>query len=369
MRLVWVLLAGSLFSLLSGCSGRLATQEAHDPCGSFRSAFSSVSAIFQVDSALPPSCRYVSREHFQNLSQELIERETSPLVLGYQEIVFKILGLVPVEYDYKRCAPQALFESVSAFYDAPRDTVYLPNDREIFQSTLWHEAVHAVQERQYRLSQLEALEGLFHDSAVALAAVFEGQAVRFVQEQELALRGGRASTPSPLSAECRLPEKLLRIFEAQYVLGYDFWANKRSTEYLTPLPYTSSEILDRGRSPSNRLPETFSLPTASEKHFHQGMGELMIRTILSGAVDELEARRAAKGWSFDRFHLYQHESGDLYGEWILTFAEAEDAAEFRTALAKTTLPLQSHGFPFTVHRVFTGHSNSVTVVYGLKRSH
>lgn len=336
--------------LLTGCSAFRAADTS--PCSSFSLALKA--ARLQVDQpgSASPQCQLLSQEPFLATLTSLFAEEESPQDYAMGEIALKGIGLIPSDYAYARCIKSAYISQASAGYSAKLKSVLIPSWYEIPFPILLHEATHFLQDEKLNTTKIEGYSGLFHDSALALGATFEGDAM--VQEEQyiramnidpdsvLLSESGRIA---PLEPACELPESLKRIFEFQYVQGKMFWErlqrfdpSLRRSDVLNNPPRSTREII----APKEYLARTRSkladqggtsckVTTAPTALYRRTLGEFMLRMTLEQKLSPRKSFEAARGLEDDCLTILPAAQGEKL-VWSLHFKGPKDRDEALAAI-------------------------------------
>jgi hypothetical protein len=345
-----LLLLALTLTLATGCSAFRASKTS--ACESFAAALESARLQLDQKGSATPQCQMLSKEPFLATLTSLFAEEETPQEYVMGEIAFKGIGLIPSNYAYARCIKSAYISQASAGYSAKLKSVLIPSWYEIPFPILLHEATHFLQDEKVNTSSIQGYSGLFHDSALALGATFEGDAM---MQEEQYIRAMNIDPDSvllsdtgrltPVEPACELPESLKRLFEFQYVQGKMFWErlqrfdpSLRRLDVLNNPPRSTREIiapkeyLARTR---NKLANTSGAsckvaapPTAL---FRRSLGEFIFRITLEQTVSPRKSFEAARGLEDDCLTILPLTRGQKL-EWILTFKGQKDRDEALAAL-------------------------------------
>ena len=326
--------------LLTGCALQKTTPRSF--CENLPSYISRIEDYLQQDIQHTPSCNTYNQSEYKELLLSVLQKEATPKELEYEMYALKHLGLVPQTYNYIECIYPAFIRLASAFYIPSNKALVLPNWSEPLPQIVIHELVHHFQNEQLDLTKNNKLRGLFHDSALSLGALLEGDAD--LVSKKLVQSYPQVFMPDtdlqyefqPLelnNQECQMPSLLESLFIAQYQKGLRFWEklyllkpNLVRNTVLQSLPSETQYILHPERSLDDN-----SSKNICDRHnsaYSRSLGELIIRTTLSQFMSITESERIADGLQHDCFML--EPDGQI--RWKSTWESEEDAAEFFHAL-------------------------------------
>ena len=131
-------------------------------------------------------------------------KDTSPKEIRAQELVLKMFGLVPKDFNLASETVDLLSEQAAAFYDYNRKRLFIldtaPSEDEQ-RLALAHELAHALADQHYHLGKYMHDGSVDDDAATAREAVMEGQA-SWLSWAYLSLRnGGKGEVPPRLLNE------------------------------------------------------------------------------------------------------------------------------------------------------------------------
>lgn len=301
-----------------------------------------------------PRCQRLSRDEFVALGSALLSEEISEKELSLEGEIFRQIGLIPASYPYARCIHGAYTAEASAFYSPRRNTIFIPDWFRVPFPILVHEAVHFLQREDGDYTNDERFRGIFTDSALALGAMLEGEALnieeRYLKEHsdgvvETALpESGRLEMSDPA---CEIPSTLKRLFYFQYDYGSLFWPRldriapdiTRNQVFQNP-PRTTREIIDpkayvrRLAMVSEGLNEVSKLENteceADDKTEARSIGEYPLRSLFESVLPRNESFLAARGLLSDCIRLMtakEREKGSYIMQWSLSFETENDVQE------------------------------------------
>ena len=309
-------------------------------------------------------------------------RMTPEAKIRSDEIVFRLLGLIPADLDVLKTFLDVLEEQAGGFYDPGTKSFYLLDDmpKDMTPMLTAHEMTHALDDQRYDIDG--RLAGLLDndDAAFALSAVAEGSATAAAAVYVTnAVKAGKLDPEriAAMSADVKtarlnaMPACLRRQLIGPYVLGMTF-LTRGSLERLqrgfpkddvgaawSHPPRSSEQILhpEKYWDPKKRdEPKRVAIPNPlrllGEGWTRAGsgvLGELTLGGLVGAATpaaEELVAGRvawtnaAASGWGGDRYELWTN--GDQSVVLVATVWDTvNDAKEFAAAL-----PRRSAAFGF-----------------------
>lgn len=268
-------------------------------------------------------------------------------------LTLSAFDFVSPDYDLYGAMVDLYSVGVLGFYDAETAEFVVVSDDEALsfneQLTHAHEFVHALQDQNYDLSQLDD-PNLDSEAAAAFRALVEGHAslieglylarsdipaeavADILQEAETGSQQ-MANFPTFLTNDISFPytagfEFVLALYQQNGLAAIDdAWAN---------LPQSTEQILHPEQYLAGDAPQIVTLPplTAAlgvgwELLDEDTFGEFYLRQYLSQQLDENSVEVAASGWGGDRYAVYWRESDDALAMVLrLAWDSAQDQAEF-----------------------------------------
>lgn len=310
-----------------------------DSCAKFPEALklaSQLRGLAQINEVL---CVQLKRSDFdRQASNTRLDRR----VLHFEGIAFKSLGLIPDSFDYEGCAEIISQADALASYQPDIKSITVPSEQDSSMALLAHEAVHALQDQHFDLVKLKQRAGGTTDSALALDALIEGDAVRI--EKLINGSGATDDIPKPLQknlnqfdSRCNLPEIFLAQADLSYFFGPLFVETVQSEFNIDQLfqhpPTTTAEIMHPRDYVNKRKMAARPLELASaDVVLRDRLGEFMIRSLLKLWVSPSIAITAASGWVDDDLSLRREGTQQLLLSWQTTWQSAKDSSEFWDAI-------------------------------------
>lgn len=301
-----------------------------------------------------PRARMVDRSEvtaylLQNLDKEYGSDRGRHLLRSYQ-----LFGLLPDTVDLKSLLVSVLTEQVAGYYDPDSGAFFgvRGGNSAVFNTTVAHELVHALQHDYVRLDSVEQ-DLSDADRRLAAHSVLEGQAtlammrmnpqvgdraltVEFWDEVREQTRMQAAQMPQ-ISAAPRLIREALTF---PYFAGAEYMRWWMTTHpageqpYGAAMPQSSEEILapERVARGDKRVYVTFV--GGDSAVYGDLLGAMEIRVLLAQARgQEGLADPAVLGWGGDRFELYDTPKGEAL-VWIIVFDSPPARESAARALAQ-----------------------------------
>ena len=337
--------------LILGCS--IASS---NPCQLEKEQMREIEQARGLNFKAPVSCRYLEPEEIvQELRSELFKKN-SPQELRNEELLYKLIGGIPIDYHYVEGLLSGYSESIKGFYHIEDDYFALNESglSESKRSAIDHELVHALQDQNFDLSDLLP-KGIASDSLMARQAVFEGDALRTLEalESEFNCRwhGKGISLVNAervyLNQDYKYFPPFLRLMAGfPYSHGVEFFCRLMETYpsfnfdlLFSQPPLSTAEILHPELYQSRIKGDSslsLDLPPylAEEGWFYTAvLGEYALFSLLAPDLGFRFAKEAAAGWAADRAWIYRKGEGyqlDFRSHW----QTKKDAIQFYQGWAK-----------------------------------
>lgn len=306
-------------------------------------------------------CKSLDKANFKREMKELYSEDTGATHQGRTETIYKMVGFIPQEFDYARCYIDESGDAVGAFYHPKKKTVFLPSFAATSMDVLVHESTHALQDQHYNLAEMAEKANVTSDSALAFAAVIEGDA-EIVQFHYINKYGKDDGENTSVEAngesegDCQLPSALLFQLEFPYSWGkryastIELLGKQTIDEAYKNLPSTTTQIL----YPKYSLPKTLgenslqkfhdsalkrlqTQPELKKASYNDTWGEYTLRCILRQYVGSKKAVLGAKGWMYDLVSLqeFQKEPNKYLMKMSSAWETEKDAEEFKKAFIES----------------------------------
>ena len=353
-----------LAALALGALALASCRERREPEGAGPHARVVAESVTKIEAATglafkrPPVLQVHSKEQVRAFLVKRFDERSPAAELAAEEQVFKTLGLIPQDLDYRRFLLDLLDEQIVGYYDPRADVLYvvegLPD--ETTNIAISHELIHALQDQYVDLDSIQNVTGDV-DRQMAVQAILEGQATF---EQMSAMVGGdislripggwdqirrtirEAQGEMPLFANAPLVIQESLIFP--YLSGADFVrrfkAQRGKASPLEDLPVSTEQVLHTPAffTEPRDVPSVVTLPApAGGKVYENGIGEFGTRLFLyEHTREEAVALQAAMGWDGDRYVLTRTPAGNAIA-WVSVWDSDLDAAEYTNAMAETVM--------------------------------
>jgi hypothetical protein len=316
-----------------------------------------------LDELVDVSRDFPTRQELIDYLEELYSRDLAAADLLDAELLYKGLGMLPLETDLREVYLTLLGSQVAGFYDTDTEIMNViptigddPGESlSLTEQIIYvHEYTHALQDQHFNLDRLQSEELADQpDQSLALLALVEGDATAVMN-----LYTQAATAQNPFAALGLLiegvqagnlflpegiPTALVSELAFPYEDGLNFVVNVYedggweaiNAAYENP-PTTTEQVLhpdkylagegalnvvlgDRGLAPSTKW----------ETIWDTTLGEFYLREHLRAGLSRTQSARAAAGWGGDHFRLYhKRDTGEI--GWVMSIqwdSEAE-AREF-----------------------------------------
>lgn len=302
----------------------------------------------------PPVITVVSEAELEDRVRAEIVAETEDFPAD--EALYKMLGLLAEEADFKQIVLDLYGEQVAGFYDGETGEIVVPAREDGFsviqRATLVHEMVHALTDQHFSFHPAyeQMLDEERLDEATAYQALIEGDAtmaevqwIRTLSQRELGefVAESLDIDSSTLDASPRfLQESLLFPYDTGLAFVQDIYAGggwqavNDAYSQLVDLPGSSEQVI----TPSDYmrdLPVQVDIPDVDVPGYTlertSTWGEEGFRIMLNQGSEASTMARAADGWGGDTYH--QWFDGENAAMMIVYEGDtATDVNELETAL-------------------------------------
>jgi hypothetical protein len=293
------------------------------------------------------------KETFRRYVQKHMNEAAGDKEIQAQEIVLKMFGLVPADFNLAKESADLVTEQAAAFYDYTRRRLFLIDstvDTSEQQVALAHELAHALADQQYPLGKYMREADQDDDAATARQAVVEGQASWLSWAYVAWRNGGRPEVPermlnqlSQVGAEGEgfpvFTEAPLYIRESlvfPYSEGMRFQdalfrelGKKSFDEVFRNPPRSTQQILHPSAFLSGRNPEKVQPPQPENARdfrtrIEGSLGEFDFSALLRQYGDQGSGTSVASHVRGGSYRLYEHKRGKYP---VLTHRAVFDTAE------------------------------------------
>ncbi|MCB0343528.1 MAG: hypothetical protein KDD66_00350 [Bdellovibrionales bacterium] len=335
-------------------------------CSIVPEAIESASEIRGLRVKRSVKCKLVDKSFVENYLRTVIKEKIPAQRIDGEGVVYKMLGLIPPNYDYVNGLVELYTSQLGGYYD-PEQGYYamaswLPSSMQM--GIAVHELTHALQDQHFSLDDLLDHQAADSDELMARSALVEGDATAVMVDYSRK-QGGQASIAQEESVAgimmqslagslvsgsgSESPAALRTLMMFPYVSGLNFahaLLKKRGYKSLdgafTKLPQSTEQILhpdvylsgSRGfRELEAPLPERAVLDS-TQAVFSDRFGEFFISTLLGNWISPGQASKAASGWGGDRLALYRTGTNREILVWVTAWDSKSEANEFYESIAE-----------------------------------
>ena len=288
-------------------------------------------------------------------------REVPPHALQGTEEMLRLLGVVPVAFDYEQTVLGLLKEQLAGLYDPRLNAMFVRDHLEgaELEATLYHELVHALQDQAYHLDDFSQWKEDGTDRASALSALAEGDATSAMYDGLFAIVAQRSGTPRKTALDISNAEMLMGLDAAADVQGDDGvppivrrsliapyrdgllfvqtlrrrggW--KLVNEAFESPPASTEQILHTERYFAHEAPVTLPVLAPPGQGFEKVLsdvwGEQSVRLLFEESSNREQAAKDATGWGGDRIAVFARGDERILTWNLVTDDEAAADRYFR----------------------------------------
>ena len=267
----------------------------------------------------PPLClrkdEKAVKAHFQ---KRLLERN-DPKHLEYEELSYKMLGLLPRHFSYQQSLADAGVRRANAYYDQEAKAFVMLEDLRGAQmrATVVHELVHLLQDQYFGIEALLP-EGMSNDRHLAALALIEGDAQRISRHYQTAGKACEILSEEDLLKRLKenlfslqlswMPLALRMEFQFPYLYGENYYCwrerNKFAGGIADEAPQTTAEIISpegvRGKPCFKSIKEKRS---SDGILYQDSLGQFTVFSLLATYLPLEFARRISSTWVADMLLL------------------------------------------------------------------
>lgn len=327
--------------------------EVDSSCKQTRRSLQEASEIRNLNAKRDVPCRRESKAEIRRFLQRSLEQDLPPERLQHEETLYKAIGLLPEQYDYKQGLISFLVSQVGGYYD-PKTKRFIMADWipvGSIKGVLIHELTHALQDQHFDLLDFIDPKNLTTDEGLARMALVEGDASAVMfdamrAKARLPRLSRETSIDSIILAQVlgqgmikSVPESIKAMMLFPYTSGLRYahallreGGYSRINMAFKSTPRTSREILH----PEEYLQRSFrsAIPRADEVIpgrlvYSDVLGEFGISSIFAGRPSQkLLGVKAAVGWMGDRAVIVEQSNATRVVGWLTRWETSQDAAEF-----------------------------------------
>lgn len=329
-----------------------------DVAAQMRAQIGTIILDVEESRALPflevPTVVILDQTDFTARVQQQMNDELDPDETAAQEAMYKLLGMLDEDADYRQMLVDLYTEQVAGFYDPDAGELVVPVAVEgitpLQEITIAHELVHALTDQHFEFNdEYETrVESGTGDDADGMLALIEGDAV---YQQLLYLESFDPSKAASAAIEAlsydtsmldSVPDWLEKDLSFPYEQGFTFagflveeGGLKAVDEAYQAPPATTEQILDPNKYLRHEAPEPLDPLTVDLEGWdlrdERSLGEWGIRRLLTDTLPPGELAQVASGWGNDTYRLFTR-GGDTAFVWSYSGESVEDAEELANAL-------------------------------------
>ena len=337
--------------LLLGGMARPADQpELFSDIGSIETGLSEITGL---PFSRPVPYGVFTKEQLRAFLEKRIRKALKPEDLREEELILRMLGFIPPDFDLRKNTVDLLTEQAAAFYDYNEKKLFIlkgasgADDR----AALVHELAHALADQNFHLEKYIRDGARSDDGSTARLAVMEGQAT-WLMAAYLAKQNGGAAEVSPAALDAvssaiqnsagdypvfnKAPLYIRESLVFPYAEGMRFQdavfrklSRESFAEVFKRAPVSTQQILHPELYLERRAPVIPPLPRVdNQRQFRKladgNLGEFDYRVMLTQYGDAEEAKQAAAHIAGSAYALLEHKR-EKYP--VLIFASNWDSPE------------------------------------------
>jgi hypothetical protein len=319
-----------------------------------------ITEITGLEARKPVPVETLSREAWKRWVDEQVKQQSKPEEIRHDEILLKMFGLVPRDFDLRKTTVDLLGEQAAAVYDHRRKRMIFVEGAEtagMEDSVLIHELSHAVADQHFDMGRFLDKGPKSDEQQFARLAVVEGQAMWIMTEAMLkrmgqTLAGNGKALESMLPAMGQMAASQYPVFSSAplymretllfpYSGGMVFqqsvverMGKAAFREVLRNPPVSTQQILHPDKYFAGVRPSAVTLPAAPARGLRRlsagDLGEFDLLLLLrEGGMEEQAARRLSAGWRGGAYELLESREGKRP---LLRWALALDGEETASAV-------------------------------------
>lgn len=303
-----------------------------------------------------------SRSDIEKMILKNLDEETTPAEMHATEVLLRVFGLAPAEFQYRSSLVKLLTEQVAGYYDPKAQQFYLADwiDLDGQKPVMAHELTHALQDQHFNLRRFENWPKGDSDAEMAAHALIEGDAtlamMLYMAKNPLvalafakSLGGEGTSSEQFKQAPRAIRESLLFPYEQGSIWATQVYRRggwDMVSDAFKKLPQSSEQIMHPEKYFSYEAPAKVTLPDVNKllgtgwaRVDEDVNGEWGFYLILDQFLnDSPYSKNAAAGWAGDRFTLYEQQgTNSLVVTQMTVWDSPRDAQEFFDAYAARTV--------------------------------
>lgn len=326
-----------------------------DSCSNFEKAKELASFYRELPFIKDVACTVYSEGDFREIFRERINSQIQKTRILNEGIVYKLLGFIPLDYEYYNCILENYISESGAFYRVEKHDFVIIEGSGHEISTAVHELTHALQDQHFNIKNLTDLKLETSDALMAKFALIEGDAVEVeysLPKDVINLSNNsknHINTPAAkkIKNSCRILAQLDEMTSFVYEKGSIFIGaikekmGRSGVNYAFKMPPNStSEILHPEKyiqrlnqykkdDKSNNLIE---INSKKEAIFSDQMGEYFINVLVSHYFPKERQSSLYISWQSDYLALYDLPNNLYQLEWNIRWQNTESSKRFALLL-------------------------------------
>jgi len=296
----------------------------------------------------------INKEQLHKFLEERLKKTMKPEDLRAEELILKMLGLVPTDFDLRQNTVDLLTEQAAAFYDYNKKKLFVlaAGDSGVEDRTaLVHELAHALADQNFHLDKYIREGARSDDGSTARLAVMEGQATWLMVAYLAKASGGAAEVSDsvlglmtksiqdsareyPVFSKAPLYIRESLVFPYSQGMQFQNAVFRKlgraafSAVFRDP-PVSTQQVLHPDLYLEHRAPVNVALPRIPDPHaFHKladgNLGEFDYRALLSQYAGEEKGKEAAGQLAGSTYALLEHKNAKYP---VLLFASSWSSNE------------------------------------------
>ena len=345
------------------------TAAAEGDCTIAETAFQVASKIRGLKDKKKVPCRLQNRKEVEKYLRSEISEKAPGERLKNEAVTFRLIGLIPWDYNYQEGLIQMYTDQLGGYYDSKKKYYamadWMPAVMQL--PIAVHELTHALQDQHFDLDKLIDEDRNSSDTMMARSALVEGDATAvMIDYTKLQTGQGQlkddpsvsgimmqniAGTMMTASLQ-QAPGSLQMLLIFPYISGLNFAHALLRTDggyqgidraYRRP-PQTTAEILHPDRYLNNSVvlkdppdPLKGLPPEAADYNevYSDSFGEFVVSTWLSPGLMPVPASQVASGWAGDRLMLLRSPAaGKFICLWSTIWIDEPAAKRFFDGVEK-----------------------------------
>jgi len=302
-----------------------------------------------------------SRSEIERMIIKNLDTDTTPAEMHAAEVLLRVFGLAPNDFQYRSFLIKLLTEQVAGYYDPKAQQFYLADwiELEGQKPVMAHELTHALQDQHFDLKRFEKWPKGDSDAELAAHALIEGDAtlamtLYMAKNPMVALAFIKSlGTQENSSQQFKQAPRALR---ESLLFPYEAGSNWATQVYrrggwdlvskaFKQLPQSSEQIIHSDKYFSYEAPIKVTLPELKPllgptwKRIDTDVnGEWGLYLVLDEYLNNSAAsKKASDGWGGDRYALYEGVNpDDVFIAQFTTWDTAVDARDFFGAYLERT---------------------------------